>query len=126
VSSGGRRSTSWRPGTCPNPRSRPKRPETIEARKVIVEAKTAAKELTQEAIDTLKAAMTASSAPWAARVAAATAILDRGWGRPGQHVGISGALDLAQVLNLKDLKDDELALLERLLSMPEEGPAAAH
>jgi hypothetical protein len=87
--------------------------------------KTAAKELTQTAIDTLNAAMT-PAAPWAARVAAATAILDRGWGKPGQHVGISGALDLAQVLNLKDLTDDELALLERLLSKPEEGAAAAH
>jgi hypothetical protein len=128
MSSGGRRSTSWRPGRCPNPGGRPKRPETIEARKVIVDVKTAAKELTQEAIDTLEAAMTSSAAPWAARVAAATAVLDRAWGKPGQHVGISAALDLTRFMDLSNLSEGELGELEQLLEKagPEGGPASAH
>jgi hypothetical protein len=126
--SGGRRSTSWRPGTCPNPGGRPKRPETIEARKVIVDVKTAAQRLTEEAVNTLEAAMTSSAAPWAARVAAATAVLDRGWGKPGQHVGISAALDLTRFMDLSNLSEGELGELERLLHKTgsDGGPASAH
>ena len=89
---GGRRSTSFRPGRSGNPGGRPKRPQTIEARKIIADVKAAARELTQDALDTLKAALTAPTAPWAARVAAATSILDRGWGKPGQAVEIAGEI----------------------------------
>jgi hypothetical protein len=48
--------------------------------------------LTQDALDTLKAAMSAPSAPWAARVSAATAVLDRAWGKPGQAGEIAGEI----------------------------------
>jgi hypothetical protein len=89
---GGKRSTSFRPGRSGNPGGRPKRPQTIEARKIIADVKAAARELTQDALDTLKAALTAPTAPWAARVAAATSILDRGWGKPGQAVEIGGEI----------------------------------
>jgi len=92
MASGGRRSTSFRAGKSGNPGGRPKRPQTIEARKVIADVKAAAKELTPDALDTLKAAMTAPTAPWAARVSAALAILDRGWGKPGQAVEIAGEI----------------------------------
>jgi len=90
VPRGGRRSTSFKPGKSGNPGGRPKRPQTIEARKIIADVKAAARELTQDALDTLKDALTAPTAPWAARVAAATSILDRGWGKPGQAVEIAG------------------------------------
>jgi hypothetical protein len=83
---GGRRSTSFRPGKSGNPGGRPKRPRTIAERKIIDDVKAAARGLTQDALDTLKAALTAPTAPWAARVSAATAILDRGWGRPAGEI----------------------------------------
>jgi hypothetical protein len=41
---------------------------------------------TTDAIETLVAAMNSDSAPWGARIAAANAILDRGWGKPEQTV----------------------------------------
>ena len=61
-------------------------PETIEARRVVADVKAAARELTPEAMDTLKEAMADHKAPWAAKIAAAIAILDRGWGKPTQQV----------------------------------------
>jgi hypothetical protein len=69
-----------------NPDGRPKRPETIEARGVAADVKAAARELTLDAMDTLKLVMKDPKAPPAARVGAATAILDRGWGKPTQPV----------------------------------------
>jgi Family of unknown function (DUF5681) len=83
---GGRRSTSFKPGVSGNPDGRPKRPETIEARGVAADVKAAARELTLDAMDTLKLVMKDPKAPPAARVGAATAILDRGWGKPTQPV----------------------------------------
>jgi Family of unknown function (DUF5681) len=83
---GGLRSTSFKPGVSGNPDGRPKRPETIEARRVVADVKSAARELTPEAMDTLKEAMADQKAPWAAKIAAAIAILDRGWGKPTQAV----------------------------------------
>jgi hypothetical protein len=77
-------------GQSGNPGGRPKRPGTIEARRIVADAKTAARELTQEAIDTLAAVMNDPKAPPAARVSAATAILDRGHGKPTQAVEMSG------------------------------------
>ena len=41
---------------------------------------------TTDAIKTLVAAMNSDSAPWATRIAAANAILDRGWGKPRETV----------------------------------------
>jgi hypothetical protein len=73
---------SFEKGISGNPRGRP--PKSLEERelaaqerKVIADVKAAARELTQDAIDTLKDAMKAPNAPWAARVAAAGRILDR-------------------------------------------------
>ena len=64
---------------------------------------------TPEAMDTLKEAMADHKAPWSARIAAAIAALDRGWGKPTQ------ALD-ANLSFFDDLTDHErqalLAVLE--------------
>src|SRR6516165_10137401 len=110
---GGRRSTSWRPGTCPNPGGRPKRPETIEARRIVSDVKAAARELTPQALATLECVMANAKAPPAARVGAATALLGRGWGKPGQGIEISGRLDLAAFrAGLTNLSEVELAELE--------------
>ena len=99
---GGRTSTSFRPGKSGNPGGRPKRPQTIEARKVIADVKAAARELTQDALATLKRVMLDAKAPPAARVSAATAVLDRGWGKCGQAVEIAGEIGGGLRFNLTD------------------------
>ena len=88
---GGRRSTSFTPGNRANPKGRPKldpaiKAAKLEAKSAIVDVKVAAKENTADAIKTLKTVMNNDHAPSAARVGAAIAILDRGWGKPTQAV----------------------------------------
>jgi hypothetical protein len=61
---GGLRSTSFKPGVSGNPAGRPKRPDTIEARRVVADVKSAARELTPVAMGTLEKAMTDQKAPW--------------------------------------------------------------
>jgi hypothetical protein len=108
---GGLRSTSFRPGVSGNPFGRPKRPETIEARRVVADVKAAARELTLDAMNTLKRAMADPKAPWSAKITAAIAVLDRGWGKPEQTVS-------ANVSVFDQMTDDEqktmLAALEAL------------
>jgi hypothetical protein len=106
---GGRRSTCFRPGVSGNPGGRPRRPDTIAARQVFVNVRTAARALTQEAIDTLATVMRDGRAPPTARISAAVALLDRGHGRPSQAVDLNIGCDLAR------LTDDELEELERIM-----------
>jgi hypothetical protein len=106
---GGRRSTSFKPGVSGNPNGRPRRSDTIAARQIFVTVKAAARALTQEAVDTLVAVMRDGRATAAARIAAATALLDRGHGRPSQAVELNVGCDLAR------LTDDELDALERIM-----------
>jgi hypothetical protein len=106
---GGRRSTSFRPGVSGNVNGRPKRPETIEARRVVADVKAAARELTLDAMDTLKLVMKDPKAPPAARVGAATAILDRGWGKPTQPVDAN--INWTDSIPLEE-KEAMLAVLE--------------
>jgi Family of unknown function (DUF5681) len=96
---GGRRSTSFKPGQSGNPNGRPKilkeaikqadAEAVAQAKQIISDVKLAARELTQEAIETLKTAMSAVEAPMAARVNAAQIILDRGWGKPKETVDMT-------------------------------------
>jgi hypothetical protein len=106
---GGRRSTSFKPGVSGNPSGRPRRSDTIVARQALVTVRMAARALTQEAIDTLAAVIRDGKAPPAARISAATALLDRGHGRPSQAVELNVGCDLAR------LTDDELDALERIV-----------
>ena len=106
---GGRRSTSFKPGVSGNPSGRPPRPDTIAARQIFVAVRTAARMLTQEAIDTLAAVMRDGRAPPTARISAAVALLDRGHGRPPQAVELNIGCDLAR------LTDDELETLELMM-----------
>jgi hypothetical protein len=80
---GGKRSTSWQPGRSGNPLGRPK---------VVAEVRDLAREHTADAICVLTAIMNDPKVAAAARVAAATAVLDRGWGRPSQQ--IQGAVNI--------------------------------
>jgi hypothetical protein len=106
---GGRRSTSFKPGVSGNPDGRPRRPETIAARQIFVTVRTAARALTQEAVDTLAAVMRDGRAPPTARISAAVALLDRGHGRPSQAVELNVGYDLDR------LTDDELDTLEQII-----------
>jgi hypothetical protein len=107
---GGIRSTSFRPGVSGNPGGRPKRPQTIDRRKLFADVKAAARELTQDAIDTLASVMKDPKAPAAARISAAVVLLDRGHGRPFQ------AVDVKVDCNLDQLTDEELYTLDRILT----------
>lgn len=60
--------------------------------KVPTEIKSLARSHTETAINTLAGIMRQANAPHSARVAAATALLDRGWGKPEQSVEMTGEI----------------------------------
>ena len=72
-----RSSTSFQPGTSGNPGGRPKGLSEVIA---------LAREHTELAITTLVDIAKQTKAAPAARVAAASALLDRGWGKPAQAI----------------------------------------
>ena len=113
---GGLRSTSFKPGVSANPGGRPKRPQTIAARRIEADAKALARECAPEAIATLKEIMRDAEAPLPARIGAATAILDRGCGKPRQNVDLYGTVAFR---NLTMLTDEQMVELDRLLSIME-------
>jgi hypothetical protein len=117
---GGRRSTSFKPGKPGGPGRPKKKAEekaTAIAKKAIADVKAAAKECTEDAIKTLKSVMKDESKPAAARVGAAIAILDRGWGKPQQQIDANvnffdqmsdeeQRIMLAALAALKDAEED--------------------
>jgi hypothetical protein len=64
--------------------------------KTLTEIRSIARGHTKQAVDTLVRIMRSKDATHAARVSAANAILDRGWGKPPQSLenGDNGALEL--------------------------------
>ena len=66
------------------------------AKRTVVEVRSLARSHTRTAINALLGVLRSKDATHAARVSAATAILDRGWGRPSQALqnGDDGALEL--------------------------------
>lgn len=91
----------FRRGQSGNPSGRPKRLEL---------ARALAQTHTVEAIETLFAIMRDTAQPAAARVRAAEAVLDRGWGKPTQPLaGEDGGPIRTE--NLRELSDDELLRL---------------
>ncbi len=69
--------TRFKPGQSGNPGGRPK---------AVAEVQALARQHTAEAIETLATIMRHKGAPAAARVSAANAIIDRGYGKPAQTV----------------------------------------
>jgi hypothetical protein len=88
----GREATQWKPGQSGNPGGRPA---------VIREVRDLARAHTADAFNTLLGVCQDKEAPPAARVAAAAHILDRGYGKPTQHVSQT-------VRHIKQMTDDEL------------------
>src|ERR1700727_618392 len=84
----------FQPGQSGNPGGMPK---------AIVEVTTAARALTTEAIETLKCVMLNEKATASARVSAAVAIIERGWGRAPATITL-----LRGDAELKELTDAEL------------------
>ena len=70
-------STSFRPGQSGNPNGRPR---------VLADVQNAARDYSTAAIETLARIMRNPKAPAAARISAASALLDRGYGKPSQTV----------------------------------------
>lgn len=89
---GGLRSTSFKPGKSGNPTGKAKNPEKIISQKVLADVKLLAKQAGEEAIAALKEVMADKKSPPAARVAAATSILDRGYGKPSQTIDANVSL----------------------------------
>ena len=76
-------------GKSGNPGGRPK---------VIGEIRDLARAHTTEAIETLVAILLNTKVPPAARVSAANAILDRGWGKPTQDMNVGGGMRLEELI----------------------------
>jgi hypothetical protein len=88
----------------------------------VVDAKALARQCAPEAIATLKAIMLSERAPPAARIGAATALLDRGYGKARQEIEM-------RQYNIARLTDQELGELERLTLLTlddDEAEATAH
>jgi len=80
--SSGAENPGFKKGQSGNPGGRPRLPDDV---------KELARSYTTQAIETLAGVMLNKKASPAARIAAAAALLDRGWGKPNQH--ISGDAD---------------------------------
>lgn len=76
-------STTFKPGQSGNPAGRPRLIETPSGRSL----RELAREHTMAAMETLIAIALDDEAPAAARISAASAILDRGYGKPAITVG---------------------------------------
>jgi hypothetical protein len=104
-------------GKSGNPGGRPKVP---------VEVKQLARDCTPDAIKTLASIMRSKKSPAAARVMAANSIIDRGYGKPTQH--IEAHVDLIDRLSLTEQEAfaEALATLAAIESDVAEGTEETH
>lgn len=91
-------------GQSGNPGGRPK---------AVVEVINAARQHTAEAIKTLATICKNADSPESARIAAAVALLDRGWGKPVQPAEVTGkdGGPIRTAPDLSSLTDDQLSIL---------------
>lgn len=81
--------------------------------KLPTDIKALARVHTESALHTLAKIMTAEDAPHSARVAAATALLNRGWGQPQQAVEVSGEITTTKVIRTPAIATDDKQWLEQ-------------
>jgi hypothetical protein len=115
----------FKKGVSGNPGGRPKArdPEEIIEKAVrkanvaiIEDLREAAKLLTAEALETVRAALNAPDCPWPTRVTAAFGVFDRGWGKAKEHVQADVKLDLEVLLRRgRELHEQRERERERLL-----------
>ncbi len=94
------------PGQSGNPAGRPKDYAVM---------RDLARQKTEKAINTLVSIMDGRKSPANARVAAAVAVLDRGWGRPTQAMELSEGEPSSKDFDFSKLSRKELNVLEQLL-----------
>ena len=112
---GGKRSASIKQGEVRNPRGKNQCAPgaAAAAKKIIADVKELAKELTPKAMKALEEVVESAKSPVAARVAAATVILDRAWGKPQQDVSVTQTFDVADQIiarwkwNLAKLNEED-------------------
>ena len=94
--------TTWAKGQSGNPGGRPRILEAV---------RDIARESTTLAIETLRTIAADTGAPHAARVSAATALLDRAWGKPMQGHAV---LAVSAPKGVREMSDGELmAMIEK-------------
>lgn len=89
---------TWAKGKSGNPGGRPK---------AVMDVIQLARDATPMAMKTLRTIAENEEAPPAARVAAANALLDRGWGKPSQELAITDPASGHK--RAEELSDQELA-----------------
>ncbi|MCJ2063258.1 hypothetical protein MKK63_11105 [Methylobacterium sp. J-088] len=100
------------PGQSGNPGGRPRLPDDVKA---------LARGYTREALETLAGVMRNDEAPAAARVTAASHILDRAWGKPAQHITVDPVGDLTDA----ELGSELAEAVELVRHLSREGAGSA-
>jgi hypothetical protein len=81
-------------------------------RRWIEDITAAAKERTDKALNTLEGALEAADCPWSAKITAAEAILNRGWGKPKETIEATHRTTIEDLVmaSMRIAQEDERAV----------------